>query len=242
MLQEHPVQNYIPWRAVWKENSLSTPCRVVFDASSNTGSGFSLNDILVKGRNNMNKLVEIFIRWTTHAAALHIDVQKMYNTVKLQEEDWCLQRYLWEENLNPSKFPQEKIIKTLIYGIKSSGNQAEYALRKTASASKSEYPEANIVIQRDVYIDDCLSGANTKEEVMQLADEIQIILSRGGFTLKGFTFSGESPTESLSGDNTSINVAGMKWYPEDDKLELDITKLNFNKKHRDKKLQSLKRN
>ena len=106
MLQEHPVQNYIPWRAVWKENSLSTPCRVVFDASSNTGSGFSLNDILVKGRNNMNKLVEIFIRWTTHAAALHTDVQKMYNTVKLQEEDWCLQRYLWEENLNPSKFPQ----------------------------------------------------------------------------------------------------------------------------------------
>ena len=77
---------------------------------------------------------------------------------------------------------------------------------------------------------------------MQLADEIQIILSRGGFTLKGFTFSGESPTESLSGDNKSINVAGMKWYPEDDKLELDITKLNFNKKHRDKKLQSLKRN
>ena len=72
---------------------------------------------------------------------------------------------------------------------------------------------------------------------MQLADEIQIILSRGGFTLKGFTFYGESPTESLSGDNKNINVAGMKWYPEDDKLELD-----FNKKHRGKKLQSLERN
>ena len=162
----------------------------------------------------------------------------MYNTVNLQEEDWCLQRYLWEENLNPSKFPQEKIIKTLIYGIKSSGNQAEYALRK--AASKSEYPEANIAIQKDVYVDDCLSGANTKEEVMQLADEIQIILSSGGFTLKGFTFSGESLTESLSGDNKSINVAGMKWYPEDDKLELDITELNFNKKHRGKKSQSWK--
>ena len=229
-------------RTAWKENSLSTPCRVVFDASSNTGSGFSLIDILVKDRNNMNKLVEIFIKWTNHAAAPYTDVQKMYNTIRLQEEDWCLQRYLWEENLNPSKFPQEKIIKTLIYGTKSSGNQAEYALQKTASASKSEYPEANIVIQRDGYVDDCLSGANTKEEVMQLADEIQIILSGGGFTLNGFTFSGESPTESLSGDNKSINVAGMKWYPEDDKLELDITELNFNKKHRGKKLQSLERN
>ena len=113
-------------------------------------------------------------------------------------------------NLNPSKFPQEKIIKTLIYGIKSSDNQAEYVLRKTASASKSEYPEVNIVIQKDVYVGDCLSTANTKEEVMQLADDIQIILSRGGFSLKGFTFSEESPAESLSGDNKSINVAGMK--------------------------------
>ena len=94
VFQEHTVQNYIPWRAVWKENSLSTPCRVVFDASSNTDSGFSLNDVLANGRNNMNKLAEVFIRWTTYAAALDTNVQKMYNTVNLQEEDWCLQRYL----------------------------------------------------------------------------------------------------------------------------------------------------
>ena len=33
-----------------------------------------------------------------------------------------------------------------------------------------EYPEANIVIQKDVSVNDYLSGANTKEEVMQLAD------------------------------------------------------------------------
>ena len=26
------VQNFIPWRAVWNLNSLSTPCRLVLDA------------------------------------------------------------------------------------------------------------------------------------------------------------------------------------------------------------------
>ena len=65
---------------------------------------------------------------------------------------------------------------------------------------------------------------------MQLTDEIQIISSRGGFRLKSFTFCGESPTESLSGDNKSIKFTGMKQYPENDKLELDITELNFKKK------------
>ena len=36
----------IPWDVVWKESSLSTPARLVFDASSKTSTGYSLNDIL----------------------------------------------------------------------------------------------------------------------------------------------------------------------------------------------------
>merc|ERR1711965_358822 len=67
ILKESPIQNFIPWLVVWKESSVSTPCRAVFNASSPTESGKSLNDILAKGKNNMNSLVEIVIRWRTHA-------------------------------------------------------------------------------------------------------------------------------------------------------------------------------
>ena len=56
MLQKNPIKYFIPWRAVWKGNFISTPCRVVFDASQATSSGYSPNDILAKGRNNLNKL------------------------------------------------------------------------------------------------------------------------------------------------------------------------------------------
>ena len=65
MLSETKMKYYIPWRAVWKENSISTPCRVVFDASQIINTGYSFNDVIVKGRNNMNKLVEIVLRWMT---------------------------------------------------------------------------------------------------------------------------------------------------------------------------------
>ena len=61
ILKESPIQNYIQWRVVWKENSLTTPSRLVFDASQPTDSGFSLDDILAKGRNSMNKLQKVFI-------------------------------------------------------------------------------------------------------------------------------------------------------------------------------------
>ena len=125
MLKASDVQNFIPWRAVWNGNSVSTPCHIIFDASQQTASGTSLNDILANGKNNMNKLVEIVIRWSKHRIGFHTDIKKMYNTVQLRQEDWCLWHYFWQRDLDKSKIPEEKIIKTLIYGVKSSGNQAE---------------------------------------------------------------------------------------------------------------------
>ena len=123
ILQQSSIQNFIPWRAVWKTNSLSTPCRLVFDASQPTSSGYSLNSILAKGRNSMNKLVEIMIRWYSQKVGFHTDVKKMYNTIKLRQEDWCFQRYLWQDQLDHQNNPEEKLIKTLIYGVRSSGNK-----------------------------------------------------------------------------------------------------------------------
>jgi len=235
MLRTSPIQNFIPWRAVWKANSISTPCRLVFDASQPTSSGFSLNQIIAKGRNNMNKLIEIIIRWSMRKIGYHTDVRKMYNTIKLVENHWCLQRYLWDNELNPSDQPKEKIIKTLIYGVKSSGNQAERALRQTSFYSKDTHPRVHQVVSTDVYVDDCISGESSLEKAMQTADQLEIVLNKGGFSLKGFTFSGKDPSETLSSNGETIAVGGMLWYPKIDKLSLDVAELNFAKKQRGKK-------
>ncbi|XP_066926258.1 uncharacterized protein [Clytia hemisphaerica] len=240
LLNDSEIVNYIPWRAVWKPNSLSTPCRVVFDASQPTNSGYSLNDILAKGTNNMNSLIELLIRWTSHQTVFHTDVRKMYNSVKLVESHWCLQRYIWEENLDRTRIPKEKIIKTLIYGVKSSGNQSERALRETARLSKDEYPDAYEVITKDVYVDDCLSGAESMSAAIKLADGLEVVVNRGGFALKGVTFSKQTPDKDLSADGESISVAGMKWFPLQDEVSLDVSELNFATKVRGKKPMSIK--
>ena len=235
MLQQNPIQYYIPWRAVWKGNSVSTPCRVVFDASQATSSGYSLNDILAKGRNNLNKLQEILIRWTMHRVALHTDISKMHNTVKLNQSDWCYQRYIWDEALNPLNIPEEKVIKTLIYGVRSSGNQAEFGLRKVAQLSKEEYPQVNRIIEEDVYVDDCISGNDVREIAHSQADELELVLNRGGFRLKGVSFSGEDPPANLTDDGETIFVGWLKWFVKEDKLSINIGDLNFAKKQRGKK-------
>ena len=231
-LSNNPIQNFIAWRAVWKPSSVSTPCRIVFDASQATATGYSLNDLLAKGRNNLNRLQDILIRWSIHKVAIHTDVRKMYNTINLDQAHWCFQRYIWQENLDPTKIPEEKVIKTLIYGVKSSGNQAEYGLREVARISAEEYPEVHDIIHKDVYVDDCISGEHTIESARRRSDEIELVVNRGGFQLKGVSLSGEDPLESLTDDGITINVAGMKWYPKEDQLSLNICELNFSKRIR----------
>lgn len=87
----------------YNENRVSTPVRVVFDASSITKTGLSLNDILAKGIKSLNSLVEIFLSFRIHAFVLHTDI-KMYNRIKLRTEDWTYQRYWCNPTLDPIFF------------------------------------------------------------------------------------------------------------------------------------------
>ena len=86
----------------------------------------------------------------------------------------------------------------MIYGVRSSGNIAECALRRTAQLSREEFPRVCDVILFDTYMDDCISGGNSPEEMYSVSDNMMVSLAKGGFTLKGFTFSGEHPPEHLS--------------------------------------------
>ena len=237
-IRNAPLQYFYPWRPVHNSNSVSTPWRMVFDASMPTSTGYSLNDVVAKGRNQMNKLVEIFIRWFIQPFAYHTDVRKMYNTIKLHENHWMYQMYYWHPELDPNEQPVAKIIPTVIYGVKPSGNQAEYALRETARLQKNQYPRVCEVVHDDIYVDDCLSGEDTTEKAIKSTEELKVVLARGGFTLKGFTFSGKPPPAQLTEDGETINVAGMKWYPESDLLQLDIGELNFANKRGGKKPKS----
>ena len=64
----------------------------------------------------------------------------------------------------------------MIYGVRSSGNQAESALRKTAELFRNEYPEACDAICKDTYVDDCLSGSSSEEDREQVAEDMQLVV------------------------------------------------------------------
>ena len=232
------VKYFIPWRVVFNENSLSTPCRLVFDASLAPKGGRSLNSILAKGANSLNNLVQILIRWTTHPHAFHTDISKMYNRIWLVKEHWCYQLYLWSHDLDPDTDPVWKVIKTLIYGVRPSGQLAECALRRAADLFKDKYPRAWRAIHQDTYMDDNISGSESPEASRTLMDEFQITTSSAGFVTKGFVCSGEAPPENMSIDGKSVLIGGLKWFTVNDTFGINVKPLNFSKKVRGKRVQN----
>jgi len=69
---------YIPHSYVVNEDSRTTKLRVVFDASSKTDTGLSLNDVLMKGPVIQEELIKIITRFRTHKYAFSSDITKMY--------------------------------------------------------------------------------------------------------------------------------------------------------------------
>ena len=53
------------------------------------------------------------------------------------------------------------MIKTLIYGVKSSENKSKRGISEIARMYAVELPKVNQIVQKDTYIDDCLFDAQS---------------------------------------------------------------------------------
>ena len=93
---------------------------------------------LAKGANSMNNLVEILIRWTARLYTFHTDKQ-IYNDASLDKSCWRDQLYLWDNELLEDIVPRWKVVKSLIYALRSSGHLAECVLRRTVEICKEEF-------------------------------------------------------------------------------------------------------
>ncbi|XP_046143155.1 uncharacterized protein LOC123988157 [Osmia bicornis bicornis] len=80
---------------VLKLGSTTTALRVVFNGSSPTSSGYSLNDLLHTGPNLMLNIADLLIWIRRYKHLFATDVTKMYRQIKVHPDDWSLQQILW---------------------------------------------------------------------------------------------------------------------------------------------------
>ena len=233
-----PGEYYLPWRFVTKENSISTPVRVVFDASATTSSGKSLNDVLAKGTNKLEKILALDINFRAGPHAFACDIRMAYNQVKLEPSEFRWHKYLWVDSLDPSGTVRTRIMRTIIYGVKPSGNQTAEGIEQVAQYVMDNFPEHTAgaqVLKTKTYVDDTSDSTDSAADLDKLIAGVKFTLDLAGMSVKSFVRSSAVPEDTVSSDGIHVGYLGYRWAPLADTLSLDAKPLSFGKTKRGKR-------
>ena len=90
---------YLPHHGVLRESSSTTKLRVVFNGSSTTSSGLSLNHILHIAPKLLLDLANVITWWRQHRYVFSADIEKMFRQIRIHSDDCFYQRILWGTTL-----------------------------------------------------------------------------------------------------------------------------------------------
>lgn len=226
---------YIPHRPVIRDSSSTTRLRVVFNASSVTTNGTSLNDHLHIGHKLQREIGGVLSSWRRHRFVYIADIEKMFRQILVHREDTDYQRIVFRPE---SDGPVQKYrLLTVTYGTASAPYLANRVLLQLAEDEGSEFPAAVDVIRNSTYVDDVLFGADDLEGARTVRAELSSLLKRGGFNLRKWAANdielltdipavGHDLAIDLSNDDSAVlKVLGITWLPKEDAFSFQIAEI-----------------
>lgn len=165
-----------------KETSVTTRLRVVFDASCKMRNGVSLNDALLVGPVIQQDLFSILIRFRSFEYVVTADIAKMYRQIMIDEAQVPLQCIVWRDHLMAEEIKTYELL-TLTYGTAPASFLTTRATHQLAELEECSYSKGALIARRNVYMDNLITEANTKEDA-RLINETTALLQKGGFMLR----------------------------------------------------------
>ncbi|XP_037811311.1 uncharacterized protein LOC119603370 [Lucilia sericata] len=216
-----PLHYYLPHHAVLKPDSTTTKVRVVFNASSPSSNGLSLNDILHPGPILQSDLTILILKWRFFKFVFNADIQKMYRQILVDSSHSQYQRILFREN--PFDTVQDYELKTVTFGINCAPYLAIRTIHQLADDIEMLYPKGSNILRHFMYVDDVLAGEHTISESIVSRNELILSLQSAGFSLRKWTSNcreilQEIPSEHLLcedflefDDKSTAKTLGIRW-------------------------------
>ncbi|XP_015119447.1 uncharacterized protein LOC107042777 [Diachasma alloeum] len=212
---------YLPHHAVFKKGSLTTKLIVVFDESAKTSTGLSLNETLHVGPTIQDDILSLLLRFRLHQYVPTADIQKMYRQVRVKPED--LRTY----ELN-----------TVTFGLCAAPYLAIQCLHQLATDERNQFPMAAEILKRDMYVDDLLTRAQTREEALAIRDQVTQLVQRGGFNLRQWASNDPTLLQDLAPDDINrhllitdspaLKTLGLSWNSSNDHIEYKVKSVEAN--------------
>ncbi|XP_075163022.1 uncharacterized protein LOC142235643 [Haematobia irritans] len=155
---------FIPHHCVLRPESSTTKLRVVFDASTKTSSGKSLNDVLHTGPTLQNDLFAILLRFRLPSFVFTTDIEKMFRQILIHPKDRPYQIILWRNNTTePINY---FTLNTVSYGTRPAPYLAIRCLKEISRENKRHFPLAASFLEKNFYVNDGLGGADSLNTVL----------------------------------------------------------------------------
>ncbi|XP_024889729.1 uncharacterized protein LOC112466077 [Temnothorax curvispinosus] len=219
-----PYYYYLPHHAVVKKESTTTRLRVVYNASSKTSTGKSLNDILKTGPVLQQDIFVILIRFRQHLYVITGDIEKMYRQVYVDEGHRDLQRIFWMKD--STALVEEFVSNVLIFGMALAVYLAIRCLKQLGYDCQQVLPEISRIILEDFYIDDMITGVDDKDELKNIQSRVSEVLNSGGFRMRKWRSNVSEITSSETSDEQSlgerVKTLGLYWHPTTDTLSYKV--------------------
>ena len=224
---------YIPHHGVFHPKK-TEKLRVVYDCSSKF-KGVSLNNNLLPGPDLTNTLLGVLCRFRKEPFAFICDIEGMFHQFKVNKEHRDFLRFLWWENGDTRKTPEDYRMTVHLFGATSSPACSSYGLKKTADDYEKEFgPDVANFIRYDFYVDDGLKSLPTEEQAIQKSKQM---CSRGGLKLHKFISNSKNVIESIPLEDRAKclkdldlrhnvllleRALGMQWCVENDMFQFRI--------------------
>ncbi|XP_051159301.1 uncharacterized protein LOC127280387 [Leptopilina boulardi] len=219
---------YLPHHGIIREQSTTTKLRVVFNGSSPSTSGASLNSILHTGEKLQKDISDILLWVRRFRYIFSTDITKMFRQIKVHPDDWDLQRIIWVDSNNKEISYQ---LTTVTYGTKSAPFLAVRVLLQLIQDEGYRFPLAVPVLLNGRYMDDIYGGSDEVSELKDIAKDLIDLLNSGGFPLAKWqsnhpdffdavTRKGDLNSHLI--DHTQTKVLGLSWFPRSDEFKFSF--------------------
>ncbi|XP_067205334.1 uncharacterized protein [Linepithema humile] len=229
---EPKIAYYLPHHGVVREASVTTKLRVVFNGSSRTTTGISLNDLLHTGNKLQNDVFDVLTWFRQFQYVFSTDIEKMYRQIKVHEEDWKFQQIFW---INQAKDLLTYQLTTVTYGLACAPFLALRTISQLLEDEGSKFPLALSSLSKGRYVDDIFGGADSIPQAELIVEELNSLCMAGGFPLQKWTSNHPTILKSISPEkkanlnsiqfekSTMIHVLGLCWNPSTDTFHFSVT-------------------
>ena len=213
---------YLPHHGVQKERSEKV--RVVLDGSARAYKGaLSLNQCLLVGPSLVNLLAEVLLSFRLHPVALVSDIEKAFLRIGVTEADRDLLRFLWfdkDDNLEVYRFTR------VPFGT----GPSPFLLNATLKHHFEKVVEDHdllLLLLRSLYVDDCLTGAESDEAVLSLKESLEKIIGQAGMKFHSWDSSSQKVREVMGVEDEPDDkvILGVKWNRRTDDMGINLSRV-----------------